>query len=135
MENDRMKLTGLRLATRIGVPEEERKEWQTLVLDLEIEPLGGRFVTASDALEDTVDYSALAAVLRHLAASRPRRLIETLAEELAALTLDRFPVACVTLELRKQALPGCDHVAVRLSRSQPAPPPSDEIPRKNLGFF
>lgn len=124
MQNDRICLAGLRLSTRIGVPEEERNEWQTVLLDVEIEPSGGRFAVAADALEETVDYAALAAALKRLAASRPRRLIETLAEELAALTLARFPVGRVTLQLKKQVLPGCEYVAVCLTREPTPPPPA-----------
>ena len=69
-----------------------------------------------DRIERTVNYAAVCAAVRALAAGHPRRLIETLALDIAAEILARFAVASVDVELRKYILPDTDHVAVRLSR-------------------
>ncbi len=55
-------------------------------------------------------------MVQALAAERSRRLIETLAAEMAACVLEEFKAAGVTIELRKHILPETDHVAVRLVR-------------------
>lgn len=113
--SDSIHLRGLELPVRIGVPEEDRAAWQTLQADVSF-TVPTRFEAMGDRLSATVDYSAVAIRLRALAAGRPRQLIETLAAEMAACLIDEFGASSVTLELRKRILPGCDHVAVSLTR-------------------
>ena len=113
---DCIHIQGLELPVRIGVPYEERAGWQTLQADLTLR-LHGSFEEMQDDLIKTVDYSAVALDLRSLAAVRPRQLIETLAAEIASFLLAEYPIASVTLQLRKRILPGCDFVAVSLTRS------------------
>jgi dihydroneopterin aldolase len=112
---DCIHIRGLEMPVRIGVPEEERAGWQTLQADITLR-LMGRFEEMNDDLGATVDYSAVALSLRALAAVRPRQLIETLAAEMADFLLTEYAVASITIELRKRILPGCDHVAVSLTR-------------------
>ncbi len=113
--SDTIHLRGLDLPVHIGVPEEERAAWQTLQADVSF-TVPVRFEAMQDQLSATVDYSAVALRLRTLAAERPRQLIETLAAEMAACLLSEFRAGSVSIELRKRILPGCDHVAVSLSR-------------------
>lgn len=112
---DEIRIAALRLTTHIGVPAEERAESQTLEADIAIRVFG-RFESMNDALASTIDYAAVASRLQALAAERPRRLIETLAAEMAACVLDEFQAAGVTVDLRKRILPDTDHVAVRAVR-------------------
>lgn len=112
---DEIHIASLRLTTHIGVPEAERAESQVLVADVTLR-LAARFETMQDDITATIEYAAVAARLQELAAERPRRLIETLAAEMAACILEEFKAAGVTIELRKHILPDTDHVAVRLSR-------------------
>jgi dihydroneopterin aldolase len=112
---DSIHLRGLELPVRIGVPAEERAAWQTLQADVSF-TVPTRFEAMQDRLSATVDYSAVAIRLRALAAERPRQLIETLASEMSACLIDEFGACGVTIELRKRILPGCDHVAVSLTR-------------------
>ncbi len=68
--------------------------------------------------------------MKALSLSRPRRLIETLAEDIAAHLLARFPLRAVEVELRKYIFPDTAFVATALRREQsPAPLP----PRKKAG--
>lgn len=113
--SDEIHLRNLDLPVRIGVPAEERAAWQTLNADVSLR-LPTRFESMADDLDCTIDYAAVALRLRGLAAERPRQLLETLAAELADCALAEFGAAGVTVELRKRVLPGCDHVAVRLTR-------------------
>lgn len=113
--HDCIHLRGLELPVLIGVPEAERAAWQSLQADVSF-TVPTRFEAMQDQLAATVDYSAVALRLRALAAERPRQLIETLAAEMASCLLQEFGAGRVTLELRKRILPGCDHVAVSLTR-------------------
>lgn len=112
---DEIRISALRLTTHIGVPETERAASQVLEADVTIR-IAERFEAMSDDIAATIDYAVVAARLQALAAERPRKLIETLAAELAACLLDEFQASGVTLELRKRILPDTDHVAVRLVR-------------------
>ena len=112
---DQIHLTGLQLRCHIGVPDEERAEAQLLHADIVLH-LRGRFEDMADELSRTIDYAAVATRLEQVAAARPRRLIETLAAELAHVVLEEFAAAQVEITLRKRILPQTDHVAVRLVR-------------------
>jgi dihydroneopterin aldolase len=103
------------LPVQIGVPDEERAGWQTLRADLELE-LVGRVEDFGDELSETVDYDAVAREVRLLAAERPRRLIESLAGEIAQAVLVRPLVCGVSVTIKKRILPGVDDVAVRIHR-------------------
>lgn len=112
---DRILIHGLELPVRIGVPDEERAAWQTLRADLELR-LRGRVEDFGDDLAATVDYDAVARQVRALAAAKPRKLIETLAGEIAAELLKHPALIGVSVTLRKRILPGVDDVAVRVER-------------------
>lgn len=112
---DEIRISSLRLATHIGVPDEERATIQELEADITIR-VSHRFESMQDDIAATIDYAAVATRLRQLAAQRPRRLIETLASEMAACVIEEFKAAAVEIELRKRILPDTDHVAVRVMR-------------------
>ena len=113
---DQIHLTGLQLRCHIGVPDEERAAAQLLHADLVLH-LRGRFEDMADDIARTTDYAAVATRLEQVAAAKPRRLIETLAAELAQVVLEEFAAAQVEITLRKRILPQTDHVAVRLVRT------------------
>lgn len=112
---DEIHVSNLALNVHVGVSDEERARPQRLTVSLTLRPVRG-FVALEDRIENTVNYSAVCAAVRALAATHPRRLIETLAADLAEAVLARFPVVSVDVELRKYILPDTDYVAVRLTR-------------------
>lgn len=114
---DEIHITGLRLTTHIGVPDDERVVAQTLEADVTLR-IAARFESMNDDIAATIDYAVVAARLQALAAERPRKLVETLVAEMAACVIDEFQAAGVTIELRKRILPDTDHVAVRLVRGK-----------------
>lgn len=114
---DRIRIEELELSSFIGVPDEERAEPQRLTVNLTIEPQRD-FLTLGDAIENTVNYFAVCEAVKALSLARPRRLIETLAGEIAALVLERFAARAVEVELRKYILPDTVHVAVSLRRER-----------------
>lgn len=112
---DEIRLTGVRLATHIGVPEEERQLPQTVEADVVLVPRGG-LGGEGDELDRTVNYQAVWQRLREVAGARPRRLVETLAQDLADTLLREFPLREVGIEIRKSILPGTESVGVRIWR-------------------
>lgn len=108
-------IAGLRVKTRIGVPDEERLDEQELEFDLRIEPAMA-FVEMQDRLEDTIDYAKVCERVGEIASAKPRKLIETLADEIADMILNEFHARRVEVELRKFILPQTRHVAVRCVR-------------------
>jgi len=108
-------IAGLRVKTRIGVPDEERLDEQELEFDLRIQPARA-FVEMLDRLEDTIDYAKVCERVAEIASTKPRKLIETLADEIAEMILNEFHARRVEVELRKFILPQTRHVAVRCVR-------------------
>lgn len=114
---DTIIIQGLELPVQIGVPDEERAGWQTLRADLEL-GLMGQVEAFGDDLSQTVDYDSVAKQVRALAAERPRRLIETLAGEIAATLLETRAISSIKVTLKKRILPGVDYVGVTISRGE-----------------
>ena len=112
---DQIHIEALEVRCHIGVPEEERAAPQRLTVTLTLEP-NRDFRALDDRIEATIDYAAVCETVKALAAARPRRLVETLAEEIAAEVLGRFPVHHVAVEVRKFILPETDYVAIRIQR-------------------
>ncbi len=113
-------LQGLVVTSHIGVPEEERAVAQSLRLNITLWP-SVPLTGLQDDFSRTVDYAAVAGRLRVIAAERPRRLIETLAEDLLTALLAEFPLREVRVEIEKFILPHTDFVRVCLSQSRPCP--------------
>lgn len=112
----------LRIETIIGVYPRERDLRQTLLLDLE---LGAdiRPAAATDRLEDTLDYQAVAQRISHFAAACDFHLVETLAEQIAELLLREFVIPWLRLTLRKPGAPsGAEAAGVLIERGRRHPP-------------
>ncbi len=114
---DLILIEALELSAYIGVPDEERASPQRLTVNLRLQPIDG-FETLGDEIAKTVDYFQVAVSVQALAREKPRRLIETLAQDIAATILDQFRVRSVEVELRKYVLPETAFVAVRVERSR-----------------
>ncbi len=119
MSSDAIEISGLRLQTYIGVTDEERAEPQAIVVDLRLDADLTK-AGISDDLADTIDYDAVINDVSELVRSSKPRLLEHLAEEIANL-ISRFRlVDRVTVEVRKERLPGpstnVEAVTVRIER-------------------
>jgi dihydroneopterin aldolase len=114
---DQILVESLEILSVIGVPEEERARAQRLTVSLTLEPERD-FRELGDAIENTVDYFAVTEFVKALSMERPRQLIETLADEIAAALLARFPLRTVKVELRKFILPDTAFVAARVHRER-----------------
>lgn len=114
---DTIFIRNIETPTYIGVPDEERSQLQTLWIDVSCGVASFQTAAATDDLNHTIDYESVTQRVRAVALERPRRLLETLAEELAATLLKKFPMLKVELEIRKKILPDVDFTGVRIERS------------------
>jgi dihydroneopterin aldolase len=112
---DSIFISQLEVLARIGVPAAERGASQRLTLSLRLIPARG-LAGLNDDLANTIDYAAVCAAVRGEAGGAQRRLIETLAGDIATSLLSRFPLKAVEVEVRKYVLPNVEYVAVRLRR-------------------
>lgn len=97
---DTVYIRGLRVQALIGVHEEERREKQTLRLDIDV-ACDATVAARDDDVERAVDYHAIVkAVEAHVAAST-YRLVETLAEHLAEMILRMFDAPWVRVRVGK----------------------------------
>jgi dihydroneopterin aldolase len=135
MSQDRIEVRGLRVFARHGVLEVERQFGQEFLIDAVLW-LDTRPAAADDDVSKTVDYGALAIRLVHLAKEPPVRLIETLAERLAAACLSEPLVTEVEITVHKPQAPiahpfGDVTVVIRRARPsphRPAPRPASPEP-------
>ena len=113
---DSIEIRRLRVSSHIGVPDDERAEAQNLLVTVSMHPSQG-FHRLHDDISNTVDYAAIAAEIRELAGDRPRKLIETLATDIAGHLLTRHPLDSVSVTIEKHILPDTECVAVSIQRS------------------
>ena len=118
-------IQGLEIMARIGVPDAERAEPQRLLLDL-------RFAASdqperlNDDLSLTVDYAAVSLRVIEIVNEYPRKLIETLADELTERLLAEYSLRWIELTIRKFILPQTEWVSVTVRRMR------DELRKEQL---
>ena len=93
----------LRVETRIGVHDWERKLPQTVRLDVEL-GLPSDKVFVSGKFADTIDYSAVVERLRAVATDHPHQLLERFAQAIADTVLGEFNTPWVKVRVAKLAL-------------------------------
>jgi dihydroneopterin aldolase len=115
---DTVFITDLRIETLIGIYGWERRIRQTVSLDLE---MGAdiRAAAATDAIEDTLNYKAVAKRLIAFVEASEFQLIETLAERIADIVLGEFSVPWLRLTVHKPgAVRGSRDVGVIIERGK-----------------
>lgn len=109
-------INDLRIETIIGIYDWERKVKQTISLDLEMGTDIGKSAE-TDAIEDTLNYKAVAKRLIAFVADSEYQLVETLAEKIAAIVLAEFGVPWLKLTVHKPgAVRGSRDVGVIIER-------------------
>jgi len=116
--SDLIRVVDLEVRARIGVPEEERVQPQRLLVTLGMHVDSFAEAVKADDVSLTVDYFTVAQRVKAFAAERPRKLIETLAEEIAADLLSTFPIRKIEVEIKKFILPETRYVAVKIERKR-----------------
>ena len=109
-------INDLRIETIIGIYDWERKVKQTISLDLEM-ATDIRKSAATDAIEDTLNYKAVAKRLIAFVGDSEYQLVETLAEKITDIVLAEFDVPWLKLTVHKPgAVRGSRDVGVMIER-------------------
>jgi len=117
---DRVFIEALEIECLIGIYDWERTIRQNVVLDIEM-AFDNRVPAGSDAIEHTLDYKAVSKRLMQFVGDSSYGLVETLAEQCAAIILNEFNVAWVRLKLAKPgAVRGARSVGVIIERRRQA---------------
>ena len=115
---DRVFIENLTVETVIGIFDWERDIRQAVSLDLEMD-FDIRPAAATDRIEDTLDYKAVAKRLIHFVEQSEFQLVETLAERCAEIIREEYGVRWVRLTLNKKgAVRGATDVGVIIERGE-----------------
>lgn len=95
---DTLKITALKVATKIGVHAWEQRINQTLLIDITILC---DFSHCEDNLANTVDYDALCKAVTHYVETKSFQLIETVASEVTQLIAQEFNITNLTVAVSK----------------------------------
>jgi dihydroneopterin aldolase len=106
---DTVSIRDLSVSAVIGVYDWEREIEQTLVFDIDMAADVAR-AAATDAIEDALDYSAVAGTVRAVVTEGKFQLIETAAERVAARLLADYRLGWVRVSVVKP-LPGEGYTA------------------------
>jgi len=117
--SDTIKICGLETFSHIGVTEKERARQQRLRITIELKVESIKSAALTDEVSTTVDYAQAAERVKEIVAERPRKLLETLAEDIAGNLLSRYPVKSVHVDVRKFILPETEYVGVSITRKKP----------------
>jgi dihydroneopterin aldolase len=112
-------LKSLQVDCIVGIYEHERQQPQRVVLDIDLD-YDFAAATGSDAIADALDYDGVVSGVTELLQRRAFQLIETMAEETAAMLLGRLTqVRTVRLDIRKpSAVPAAACAFVRVERTR-----------------
>ena len=113
---DTIFLHDMKVETVIGIWEWERKIRQTVAIDLDMST-DIRKAAASDSVEDTLNYKSVAKRVQAFVGDSSFQLVETLAEEIAAIVLNEFDVDWVRVRVNKPgAIRNAKDVGVLIER-------------------
>ena len=113
---DTIFLSDMRIETRVGIWDWERKIKQTVSIDLE---MGAdiRRAAASDSIDDTLNYKSVAKRVQQYVADSGFQLVETMAEKIAETVLAEFDVPWIRVEVNKPgAIRGAKGVGIKIYR-------------------
>ncbi len=109
-------LNGLEMEAIIGIFDWERRVKQSVVIDLQMQT-DICAAAATDSIEDTLNYKAVAKRLLDFVNNSEFHLVETLAERVARIVVTEFGVPWVRVDLNKPgAIRGSRDVGVRIER-------------------
>ena len=108
-------IKGLAVSAHVGVPVEERALSQRLLLDIRFAALD-QPSDLGDEINRTVDYHAVSLRVAEMVGELPRKLIETLADEVATDLLKEFSLRWIEVTVRKFILPNAEWISVFVRR-------------------
>jgi dihydroneopterin aldolase len=114
----RIELRGIELHGHHGVLEDERRQGQRFLVDVDLD-LADTSAAGTDRIEDAVDYRDVVSTVVEVSDARAYNLLEAFATALADALLMRFPLERVRVAVQKPdvvlARP-VDHAAVVVER-------------------
>lgn len=111
-------LHDLRIECIIGIWEWERRIKQTVILDLDM-AADIRRAAATDRIDDTINYKAVAKRLIDYVGRSEFQLVETMAEKVAEILLTEFRLQWVRVRINKKgAVRGAGDVGVIIERGK-----------------
>ncbi|MES2307470.1 MAG: dihydroneopterin aldolase [Verrucomicrobiota bacterium] len=116
MKTDRLVIKDLEVFSKIGVPDAERKKAQRLLISIDARIPNVRKAAKSDSIKKTVDYFQIYQGIHQIAKSKPRQLLETLAEELSSFVLSEFQISQVKVTVKKFIFKDAGYVAIEIER-------------------
>lgn len=109
-------LHDLKIECVIGIWDWERKIRQSVIIDLDM-GFDIRRAAQSDAIDDTLNYKAVAKRLQQFVGESQFQLVETMAERVAEILLAEFRLAWVRVRINKRgAVRGAGDVGVVIER-------------------
>lgn len=116
MATDMIYIKDLKVRALIGIYAWERQVPQAIVLDIDMATDIAK-AAATDQIEDTLNYKAVAKRVIHFVEQSQFELVETLAERIAELIIAEFQVPWLRLRLNKKgALRGAQDVGLIIER-------------------
>ena len=115
ISSDQIHIEQLEIFARVGVPESEREKPQRLTVSITLWPARD-LRDLNDEIGRTINYSTVCEETKKFVRDQSARLIETLADGLAAHLLKFFLVRKISVELRKFVLPDAKYASVTVTR-------------------
>lgn len=117
MSTSSITISRQRVLCFIGVTPEERAEQQTLEISITFPIPDCSQIAAKDDLRRSVNYHEVSLLINEVAIERPRKLIETLASDIADRVMRQYLMAYVDIEVRKFILPDTEAVIVNFHKT------------------
>ena len=114
-----LSLVDLKLLCRVGVPHQERAKPQKLLCTVTVPVPDLKKAAQTDNIQHTLNYFNLSQLLRKTAQAKERKLIETLASDLAAATFQHFPPPWSEIEIKKVIIPETRHISLQAKFTRP----------------
>jgi dihydroneopterin aldolase len=114
---DRIFVDNFRLGCRVGITPDERLKSQEVLLDVSLFLSLGA-AGASDSVKDTVNYKDFMERVSRFVSSREFSLLESLAEGVAAVALEAFPLERVMVKVRKAKYSAEPSVGIEITRDR-----------------
>ena len=116
---DKIYIRELEVETIIGIFDWERQRKQIVSIDLDL-GCDIRAAARSDDIADALDYKAISHRIAEFVAKSDFMLVEALAEAIAGIILDEFPVPWLRLRVGKPgAITGSKDTGVIIERHNP----------------
>jgi len=119
--SDTIRVVDLEVYANIGVPDAERRTPQRLLISLELSVESFVHAAGTDNVGWTINYADVVEHVKQTTARRARKLLETLAEDLAFDLLKAFPMKKISIEIKKFILRDTQYVSVKIERSHAGP--------------